>query len=628
MRAAESIISIPSMLKLAADFLTASAVVAGGYWLFFYFAPAIWSCAGIPDRVEFTPWLRIWAEERDGIEMYALYGLMFGVMALTWALAFLRNGFKSRVVNYAFYLLAATAALCFYADIGFHPPLPEPGNVFQGLFFVSLTALVLLILQKYSGRVKGFFWILFLGLMAVCLTPASGISLVDYNYVLTPALKIARNFKLRETYCQYDYFLPLVASLWLKLKLSAYSFYRLAEVSYVFFLSGIYLLARRLFLHKRWADYVLVSLVIIRIYGNMSDPVFCLQITPLRLDWWLVVLACVYWKGAQHWLVGLGLGFLMVFHHVFGLIYAFSYILFVLFLAAGEAAGKKPAVKSLAQKYRCLYTGNMIVIIAAWAVYKLFFSPGAGTAALIYQKYNIGFMPIARQSFYWYVPVIFALLVILGWRNRRLLPEKYYQTGLLLVILAVGNSIYFFGRSHEHNIINIAGSLVFCFFLLADLAHYEISKNTSAKTNLFLVPGIVFLLVVGLASVYSGRAMQRIGQQYAYNRSAAPLKQLLPQPLIAEIKTMTASDSRVIFMTRFDFPFYYEGGYLPSGYYCFTDSWVFLQDYSDFLNAQLAAGYYLVLPRVELPAFYEIVARLRCGNIRRSPDFLVMNNPR
>lgn len=628
MRAAESIISLPSILRLAADFFMASTVVAGSYWLFFHYAPAIWSCASIPDWVEFTPWLRIWGEDRDGVEIYALYGLMFGVMAFTWGLAFLRNRFKSGIVNYALYLLAVIAALYFYADIGFHPPLLETGSFFQCIFFMSLTASVLLVLLKYSGRVKWLSGILFLGLMAVCLTPASEISLVDYNYVLTPALKLARGFKLKETYCQYDYILPLLVVFWLKLKLSAYSFYRVAEISYFIYLTGIYLLARRFFLHKHLADYLLVSLIIIRIYGNMSDPVFILQITPLRLDWWLAVLACVYWKGARHWLIGLGLGLLIVFHHDFGLIYAFSYILFVLFLAAGEAADKMLPVKNLAQKYSCLYAMNMIIIIAALVVYKVFYSPAAGSAALVYQKYNIGFMPIARQSFYWYIPVVLALLVLLGWRNRRLLPEKYYQAGLLLVILAIGNSLYFFGRSHEHNIINIAGSLAFCFFLLVDLAHYEISKNTTARINLFLAPALAFLLVMGLAYVYSGRAMQRIGQQYAYSFSAPQSRQYLPQPLIAEVKTMTAADPKVIFMAQFDFPFYYEGGYIPSGYYCFTYSWVFLQDYSDFLNAQLAAGYYLVLPRVNLPVFYKIVTRLHYENIKRSPNFIVMNNPR
>lgn len=628
MRPAGSIISLPSVINIALDLIMASTVVAGGYWLFFHYAPAIWSCASIPDWAEFTPWLRIWGEDRDGVEIYALYGLMFGVMAFTGGLAFLRSKFKSRIVNYALYLLAMIVALFFYSEIGFHPPLPEIGSVSQILFFMFLIALILLGLHKYNRGVKWLSWILFLGLMVVCLTPASEISLVDYNYVLTPALKVAHGFKLKETYCQYDYILPLLAAFWLKLKLSAYSFYRVAEISYFIYLSGIYLLARRFFLHKRLADYLLVSLIIIRIYGNMSDPVFILQITPLRLGWWLAVLAGAYWKEARHWLVGLVLGFLIVFHHAFGLIYAFSYVLFVLFLAAGEVADKKLSLKNMAQKYSCLYARNMIIIIAALVVYKVFFSPVAGSAALVYQKYNIGFMPIARQSFYWYVPVVFALLVLLGWRNRRLLPEKYYQAGLLLVILAIGNSLYFFGRSHEHNIINIAGSLAFCFFLLVDLAHYEISKNTTARINLFLAPALAFLLVMGLAYVYSGRAMQRIGQQYAYSFSAPQSKQYLPPPFIAEVKTLTEGDPKVVFMAQFDFPFYYEGGYIPSGYYCFTYSWVFLQDYSDFLNAQLAAGYYLVLPRVNLPVFYKVITRLHYGNIKRSPNFIVMNNPR
>ena len=622
----ERIINNRPLLELIRGIVIASAVTAVFYWLFFRYSAAIWSFNIFLPLPEFTPWKRMWVAEHDGLEGYVLYAMMYAIIAFTLLLSSMIARIKSWQLKNIVYFCGFLLAGCFYAAIRFHPPMLAAGSGPQSLLFMAVVAAILLLLVRYGEQNKWLPWALALVLLMLCLGSTNGFSLFDYNYVLTPALRIIPGFKLNESYFQYDYLLSLFAVFWLKLHLSAYSFYHLAEVSYFILLAGIYLFARKFFRYKQLAIYLLVSLVLIKIYGNMLGPAFCIQVTPLRLDWWLAVLVCAYWKGIQHWLTGLLLGLLIVFHHVFGLIYAFSYISFILILAVFALADKTIPARDLMRNYYHLYTRNISIIAVSFLVYRLFLAPSGTNTAVMYQEYGIGFLPISRQSFYWYLPVVFALIFFLGRRNRDLVPEKYLHTSWLLVLLAIGNSLYFFGRSHEHNIINVAGSLVFCLFTFFDLAHSEINKNNAARINRLIFPVVSFILVLGISYVYSGRAVGRIKQQYAVGLKPQTVDQLLPGQIRDEIKDLTGRSPKVIFMTRFDFPYYFEGGYVPQGYYCFTDSWLFLRDYSDFLNARLAQGWYLVMPLREETTFTEVITALKYKNKASTNHFLVLNN--
>ncbi|MBI5554579.1 MAG: hypothetical protein HY920_01830 [Elusimicrobia bacterium] len=613
------------IIELIGKFFMASAITGIFYLLFFHYSVSIWSLNMVKPLPEFTPWTRPWIPEHDGIEAYVLYVIMFGIS--TFMMVFNHmfkkiNKQKTRNITYLFMVLFS---FYFYFQIGFHPPMPAAKLWPEGLFFIALIAFITLILVKYNEASKWLLSILALSLLVVCLIPTEWISLFDYTYVLTPALRVVAGYKLTESYFRYDYLLSLLAVLWLKLNLSVYSFYKLGGVSYFFLFVGMWFFAKRFLSYKPLAIYLLVSLVIIKIYGNMHDPVYIIEVTPLRLDWWLAVLAGTYWKGIQHWLVGLLLGFLIIFHNTFGLIYAFSYLLLILFLAFIEGLNNI-TFRQLVQKYYQLYAKNFIIILAAMLFYKLFFKSSAETTALVFQKYGHGFLPISRTSFYWYIPVITSLLSLLVLRSRKLLSEKYFQTSIFLVILALGNSLYFFGRSHEHNIINIASSLLLCVFVLFDLAHTEINRNSYVKINRFIIPIMAFAFVIGVGYTYSDRASNRIKQQCYLAVKNKTVNRLLPSPIIEEVKVMTSESAKVIFMAWFDFPYYYEGRYIPQGYYSFTSSWIFSKDYIDFLNAQLVKGYYLVMPIRESFRFEDIIVNLKYKRKVTSRNFVVMSS--
>lgn len=621
----EGVIDRGPLIDLLRQFFIASAVTCIFYVLFYHYSHAIWTLNMVKPSPEFTPWIRPWILEHDGIEVYILYAMMFGAIAVVALFNYIFIKIDRKTIKNIAYFFIVLFSFYFYSQIWFNPPLPASKLWPEGLFFMAATGLISFVLVKYGQKNKWWLLVFCLLLLSLCLISTEWISLHDYTYVLTPALRAAHGYKLSESYCQYDYLLSLLALFWLKLNLSAYSFHRLAAVSYFILLAGIWFFAKRFLRDKRLAIYLVIILAIIKLYGNVHDPVYIIQVTPLRLDWWLAVLGCAYWKGIQHWLVGLLLGFLIIFHNVFGLIYAFSYILLILFLAFTESGNNIPFV-NVVKKYCGLYVKNLIIIITSMVFYQLFFKPEVGTTAMVYQKYGIGFLPISRTSFYWYMPVITSLIFLLVLRNRIVVSEKYFPISIFLILLAIGNSLYFFGRSHEHNIINIASSLVLCLFVLFDLVNIEINKNTYAKINSFFIPILSFMLLLGVGYTYSDRAVKRIKQQYyVCLKKNQTVNHLLPDHVIGEVKALTSNSSKIIFLTWFDFPFYYEGGYIPQHYYCFTYSWVFSKDYIDFLNTQLAKGYYVVMPTKESSKFEDIMVNLKYKRKVTSNNFVVIN---
>jgi len=110
----------------------------------------------------------------------------------------------------------------------------------------------------------------------------------------------------------------------------------------------------------------------------------------------------------------------------------------------------------------------------------LIFNGASIDSAYLYQQIGIGFIQISKISFYWYFLVLVSATVAILFLKRNNLSINYFNSSLLLIALSIGNSIYFFGRSHEHNIINISASLIFVLFLFFDLVLY----HTEIKTQL------------------------------------------------------------------------------------------------------------------------------------------------
>lgn len=624
-------------LSLAIPFIIASFVTAMFYQLFFHYAPRIWSLNIILPQSEYHPLIRINLLERNGIQVYVLYLLLHLIIATAFCVYYFLSKVSSAFFKPIVLFLFFIASLLFYKNIGCHPPMAEYSRpLFRdlpGVLFIFLNLGITGILSFLNNKAHLLTILLAILLFPICMMASAPYGTEDYNFILLPAVRILNGFHFNQTGFQYDHLLSLLAVLWIKSGFSIYTFNLLGQIFVYIFFIGLYLFARRYFSHSYYALYLVISAVLVRIYGNLGDIVYSFQVTPLRLDWWFVVLLAVFYKKPHHWLVGLTLGFLLLVHHAFGMIYTMAYMLFILILLVEDILGSGDSLAGVLRCYGVLYARNVFFIAVAFVPYKLFFA-FREHSALFYQQYGVGFLPISRQSFYWYIPIVLILIFILLYRNKSFLSERHFKAGLFLILLTIGNSLYFLGRSHENNIINISSILLFCLFFLFDLLHGEIERNFSSKFSKYALFFLAFALIFGISYAYSGTGSKRImAQNYVFQSHFAYDRELKPffQNNTEFFKKVTHADPKVTFASSNDAYYYYEGGYVPQNPLCLADARmiVVVKNLKNFFNAQLEKGYYLIMPTIPLREwqhFGEILMTLPARNRKFYPEALIISN--
>ena len=607
---------------------------AVAYKLFFYCAPFIWSCNITLPIHEYTPAIRPFIEEpRNGIQPYVLFVLDYLILATTCLFYAFLNKFSfswaKRVLLFSF----AAVSFLFFARVGFTPPMSAHsgflfGDIPSGFFILSVLAITIA-LSFLINKPFVLAMVLALLLFPICMIASQPYSPADYNYVLLPAMRILHGFALNQTGFQYDHLLSLLAVLWMKLGFSIYSVHYLGRVIVFAFLLVAYLFGQRYFLHKCYGLYYLISAALLMIYANHVDVLYAFG--PFRFDWWIVILMAVYYKGVSHWMVGMALGFLLMFHHALGVIYAISYALFALVLLGMDVTSKRDSLINILKSYLALYAKNMVLICFSFLLYHLFFSFGQ-QATSVFRQHGIGFIPISRQSFYWYVPVLLSLVLILIWRNKAFLAERYFRTGLFLIHLAIGNSLYFFGRSHEACIIALSSVLLFCLFILFDLVQLECERCFSSRFSRWVLPVLAVVFIVGISFAYSGRASKRIRQQIEHVRShfsSGREMEFMFRKNAEIFGKVTHSSKKVMFVSRYDSYYYYESGIVPQNAYVPNDPRLFMKDIVGILQAQLNKGYYLIMPAKpdeEWLQFFEVMRSLSARYYRIFQDWLILSN--
>lgn len=609
-------------LALVRYFLISCTSVFSIYWLYFhYLSPIILSLIHPFPLNEYMPWVRWAIKELGGLKPYVLYVLMFANLLVACVL----NKIFCRLSQW-FLILLLPFTFAFLKTIGFFPPMMQPMTSFPGFVFIYCVLLNTILFSAFLNKSKWVTPLVIFLLLIVCLSSASGMSRLDYSCILSPAMRLLHGFAFNKTFFLYDYFLSILAALWMKFHLSIWTLPILGRLSFWVMLSAIFLFTKKYFMDNRLAVFLVISLTILKIYGNTYPPDFAFEVTPLRLDLWLVILLLAFGKGGQHWVVGGALGALIILHHVFGTIYAISYFMFIFILFISDVFIKNAPVKSIFKRYFSLYSKNLLFIAVFFLIYNIFFAPHQSPFTY-FLKLGIAFMPIATSSFYWYFPVIFSLVLLLLLRNKSLLSPKFFETGILLITLTIGSSMYFLGRSHENNIINIAGSLLITLFLLLDLINFEFKKFPLPLIQKSIIPMTAMLIVLIISYFYADRASAVAFWQWE-NIKNGRLFYKYPMPYNPmTLKTITHNNPKVLFISENDFFYYYEGGYnVPDNFQCNLYSWYILKDYVNFINDQLNNGYYIVIPKEEAIFNKEIITQLNASHFIISDFFLVLTD--
>lgn len=626
------------------------------YSLFYQFSDLIWSFNLKIPPYELIPPVRAYIFEHDGIEAYVLYSIMFVIIITTYVITQVITLIKNKT-TYLFIIatLLFTSSI-FLFKIGFYPPMEAvspKGFDIPLLFGIAVIIGVCFLIDKY---LKGIlYWIVpLIILIPICFIAISSISVFDYSFVLAPAMRMLDGAPLSEIYFQYDLLLSLLAAFWMKMKLDINQFQVLGQLSfYLFFIASLFF-AKQFFSSKKLALLLLISLVLTRYYSIAAEPVSLFQITPLRLDLWLIVLLLAYSKGAYHWIVGAFIGFLIITHRNLGLIYLISYLELIIALLSIEVVVSicnkefnASTFKTIFKKHFSLSLKNILIIVGSIAISIFLFKGFIAESALIYQRLGIGMIQIARDSFYWYVPILFSLVFVLLLKFRNTLSSQYFNTGLLILFLAIGNSMYFFGRSHEHNILNASGALILTLFLLFDLlgqgettpqplAKKETAKKgkatpteTKAKFDFkkIMLSALPILFILGSGYFYSDRISSKFKTQkknYKNGQFIYPIENAPTPNDFATIQKLTNNSKNVYFLNyRTDFLYYYYGNYSHVGYFNPCSAWVLKDDLTDFLQGLLDQKYYIVTNT--LPDVADLLPKMKYNKIITENGFTVIS---
>jgi hypothetical protein len=620
------------------EFTVLATAVAGLlYFGYSRMAPWIWS-QNLPFKPEeITPWVLPWMGERDGIELYALYALMFINLLCVFALT---RGWQRMAGTPARYLLVLplVVACAFIGSIGFHPPMSAfAGRKASDIFAQSSTAMIVILpiiaLLYYLQRRSTYrtLAVAALLLIPVCFISTAPIEWYDYSFVLAPALRLLHGAGVSEIYFQYDLFLSLIGLAWMKLRLDLNSIQAVAQCAYYLLLLGVFAFSRRWLLDKRLPVFLLVALVLVRIYAGPGDAVHSFQGSPLRYDLWLILLILVYFKGAYHWSAGLFCGLMLLLHNNFGIIYSAAYIQLLLTLGVidmtmipGQAI--KTVLVALATFLKRNYRNLIIVLVCALAHHLLFRNPNVPND-YNYVRLGIGFIKIAANSFYWYVVAVSGLAFVLLLRLRARVSGSYLATGFCLLYLAIGNSLYFFGRSHENAIIVLSPVYLLLFFLLLDLAGYDLTNGPGKTTRPFIrrnMAIIVSLAFIASVTIWYGdninykaatQARNAAKGQFIYP-SDVPKQAILN--VISEVKAVTGASPKIYFVGDYDFLYDYYGAYVPVGYYNPVYAWISRREFNRFLQELVDQGYYLIVDN----GLVNVLSSISFSNSRSIPGYM------
>jgi hypothetical protein len=317
-----------------------------------------------------------------------------------------------------------------------------------------------------ASRANRAWGIVAIGSTAMLLTAAVVLSLpdaavVDYSYYIGPALKHIQGNRIGSFYMQYDLLGTLLFEGLMRLRLQLHQMQFVMALLLSAWYGLYWLLIRLLFRRRSIGVMLFVALIVVRFLNIRDHPAFVPQVLPHRLDMWvLLVLLASRWR-LDSLKTSLAFATSYALDSTFG------------FLAAGVYAAalfahsldrrRTPETRATLLRVGVLIAPIAVVAAAQQAVFGSVISP----AAAYYLDAKLGFLPIAPTSLFWPVALL------LGWATATFMLHRQDPSsrwGLFICLFAVAQLTYFFGRSHDHNLLNVSGVWLCAIFLAIDQA--------------------------------------------------------------------------------------------------------------------------------------------------------------
>ena len=565
--------------------------------LFFLLAPWLWHFALPVAGADIVPWGRWAMVDRDGAEAYGLVTIAVLQIVATGLGVLLLTRLPARWAA-AIVLLLSAAALRFAFWLPPWPPLyAVHPNARRALLVVVGSWLLSFLVARSMDRQGRVPRLLTAILIPICFVSTTLPSLGDLACILSPALRIEHGVALRQMYLQYDLLPSLLVAAWHALGAPPLGFWFVCAAAYYALFLGLFSIATRMFRHRWLAAPLVVSIVLVRIYAPWVDANSTPQVTPLRLDLWPLLLAAVLAWGLRRWPTGLVLGLLFFFSRSVGILYLGGYLLALAadFLARRAALSERPAFgQDLRQALRELVPSMAVIALALVASRAVFGSFGSDAVAL-YRRLGVGMLRVGLMSFYWWLLPLTGAAGWLAFSSRATRPPRVAEAAMLAVALLVANSIYFFGRSHEHNLINTSACFLFCLFLSLDLSWpSSIGEPRLIRWTFCAAP---WALIGVCAYGYSQRVVDKLDAQQALVLAQRPPGGATPPRIDCDEIKRAAGDDRVFFLSSNDAWYYRQCGYTPRGYVQPVALNVLTKNLAGEINEVLDSGAKVFVPR-------------------------------
>lgn len=452
-------------LRWAAALGISSVLLFTLQWMFVALQPRIIAAKPVIDPALVTPWARWAVLDSDGLELPVASAGMLVFLSGTAAVAWLASLTRRRALEIAACAVGLLLALVLVSRTRSTEFLP-PAEPSAAILLLVVGAPLLWLLSMAASRANLVWGNVAVGATAIILTAAVVLSLpdaavVDYSYYIGPALKHMQGNRIGSFYMQYDLLGTLLFEGLMRLRLQMHQMqFVMALVLSAWY--GLYwLLIRRLFQRRSIGLMLFVALVVVRFLNIRDHPAFVPQVLPHRLDMWvLLVLLASHWR-LDSLKTSLAFATSYAFDSTFGFLAAGAYAAALLVQSLDQH--RTIGTRATLRRVGVLLAPIAVVAAAQKAVFGSVISP----AAAYYLDVKLGFLPIASTSLFWPVALL------LGWATATFMlhrKEPSSRWGLLICLFAVAQLTYFFGRSHDHNLLNVSGVWLFAIFLAIDQA--------------------------------------------------------------------------------------------------------------------------------------------------------------
>jgi len=407
-------------------------------------------------------------------------------------------------------------------------------------------------------------------------------SIFDSSFLIGPANKIIQGNWLGTFYMQYDLLSTMVFVFMLKAQLLLHEIRFVLIIIFAVWVLLYKKLAFMVFQNKIVVIYFLVALLLIRGLAIMGGPIAVPQVSPIRLDLWVPLLIVLLTFGFESLVTAVIFAFAYLLNDVFGFFYLGLYLFSLSILAIDSYRLSK--YTSLPLKLVKYILPALIALIIHYAIFGSIMS----SAGKFVAKLNYSFLPIAVNSSFWLLVWMLPVCLYILVQNKKDKALSLFLYGLVCIQL-----IYFFGRSHDNNLRNISGILLFILFFAIDKLYTFTNNKKRAVIYISILIGAMVLnynqKVRDLSHSISDQIAQGLFRPYYLDKQITKDGEFLK----------SLHTNKILFISDYDSYLYYRLGYSQIGFYNYPVN-LQIDSTVSFLYKKVKQGYRLIT----YPYFY------------------------